>query len=177
MLREIDRGMAASGAPTRWLDLRDYDLPHWDGREGSYGAPDLDRLRAELERCTAFVVSVPAYWNAASGVVLNMIDLVGGEPFAGKLAGLLVVGMDVPSAWHGAAQMRAVLQSLGAWCPPEQVVVGNPREHTDVAGLRQELRRYGAYLGLLVTGRARPYETLAGAGEEVEDDGDAAAAR
>lgn len=177
MLREIDRGLVASGAPTRWMDLRDYELPHWDGRDGSYDSGDLDRLRAELEGCTGLVLSVPAYWNAPSGVVVNMIDLVGRAPFEGKLTGLLVVGMDTPSAWHGVSQMRAVLQGLGAWCPPEQMVVGNPREHGDVAGLRQELRRYGAYLGLLLTGRARPFPTLAGEEEEVLGDGHAAAAR
>lgn len=170
MLREVDRGLRSSGAPTRWIDLRDYELPHWDGRpDDAYDAPDLDRLRADLDAATAFVMSAPAYYNAVSGVLVNAFDLVGAAPLRGKLAGLVVVGMDAPSAWHGAAQMRALVQGLGGWCPPEQVVVGNPREHDDIAGLRQELRRYGAYLGLLLTGRVPAFPTLDGDGrlEEV----------
>lgn len=179
MLREVDAGLRSAGAPTRWVDLRDYDLPHWDGRDAdAYGAADLARLHDELDRATAVVVSAPAYWNALSGVLVNVIDLVGDAPLRGKLVGLVVVGMDEASAWHGAAQMRALVQGVGAWCPPEQVVVGNPREHADIAGLRQDLRRYGAYLGLLLTGRLPAFPTVAaGAPEEVGDGDREAAAR
>lgn len=179
MLREVDRGLRSSGAPTRWIDLRDYELPHWDGREGGYDAPDLDRLRADLDATTALVVAAPAYYNAVSGVLVNAIDLVGDAPVQGKLVGLVVVGADAPSAWHGAAQMRALVQHLGGWCPPEQVVVGNPREHGDIPGLRRQLRRYGAYLGLLLTGRVPAFPTLDGGRHEEVGGGDhhAAAAR
>lgn len=161
MLKEIQLGVRAAKVPSTFVDLREYELPFWDGREAAgYGSPELDRLRAELVQASGFVWSIPAYWNSLSGVMKNLVDLVGEEPFRGKLIGLLVVGMDEPSAWHGAAQARRMIASLGAWCPPEQMVIGNPRKVTDLDALRKELRSFGAYMGLLMSGRAQPFRTL-----------------
>lgn len=167
MLKEIQQGVATTGIPSTFLDLREYTLPFWDGRPfDEYDSADLERLFSQMNESSGFILSVPAYWNSISGCVKNVFDLIGSDPFEGKLVGLLIVGMDEPSAWHGARQMKQIVASLGGWSPPEAMVVGNPRQIEDHAELRRNLRRFGAYIGFLLSGKLTAFPTLAGIANE-----------
>lgn len=150
MLREIEHGVRATGQDTAWIDLRDFELPWWDGRVGTdYGDSALDQIAGILKSCPLVVVSAPAYWDGLSGPTKNLFDLLGDYPWRGKTVAGLVVGMNESSAYAGEDQLRQVVSAVGAWWAPHSMVVGNPREHTDVPTLRRELRRFGAYVGLL----------------------------
>lgn len=167
MLKEIQQGVASTGIPSTFLDLREYALPFWDGRSfDEYDSADLERLYVQMNESSGFILSVPAYWNSISGCVKNVFDLVGSEPFEGKLVGLLIVGMDDASAWNGARQMKQIVESLGGWSPPEAMVVGNPRHIEDHAELRRHLRRFGAYVGFLLSGKMTAFPTLSCVGNE-----------
>lgn len=163
MLREVAAGIRATGHEQVWIDLRELELPWWDGRTGAeYGCADLDRLCALLSSCRAVVVSAPCYWDALSGVVKNMLDLTGPDPWRSTLVAGLVVGMNESSACHGEDQLRQVVNALGAWWAPYAFVVGNPREHHDPSELRRELRRFGGYVGLTLN--SAPWTEPAGEG-------------
>src|SRR6266536_2685084 len=117
LLRAVVQGMAEAGAEAAWLDLRDLDLPHFDGRPPEAdGSADLERARAQVLRSQVVVLSVPAFWQGPAGVVKNFLDLVGGPaydappdqapPLAGKVVALLVVGADRGSGHSALGAMR-----------------------------------------------------------------------
>ena len=64
LLRAVVQGMTEAGARPRWLDLRDLDLPHFDGRSvEEYHNPDLTLAADAVRRSDVIVLSVPAYWG------------------------------------------------------------------------------------------------------------------
>jgi NAD(P)H-dependent FMN reductase len=129
------------------LDLRDHEIPFFDGRGGSaYGSDGLDAVSAAIEAAGGIVLSVPAYWNGISGVFKNLVDCLcgasydGGGPtvLAGKPVGVLVVGADAESARLAAGQASAILRSTGAVLVAPPVVTGNPRQAADDASPAQD---------------------------------------
>jgi NAD(P)H-dependent FMN reductase len=160
LLRAVAAGADAAGSPYDWFDLRELDLPFFDGRPASeYGSTDLDRVTAALAASDVLVLSVPAYWGAPAGVVKNLLDLIGGPaydappeqapPLAGKVAALLVVGADDISAAGALGSLRLTLGSMGAWTAPRAVVVPNPRKLRDVGKLMATLKDFGGYAASL----------------------------
>lgn len=157
LLRYASEGARAAGARVDWLDLRELDLPFWDGRSPEeYGSPDLEELVRRVRAADIIILSVPAYWNGVSGVVKNMLDLLGNGPLQNTWVGTLVVGMDDGSAWNAAAQLRSILAALGAWVPPLQFVVGDPRQVGEPAALIRAARKFGAYMVMVGSGYAGP---------------------
>jgi NAD(P)H-dependent FMN reductase len=153
LLRYARRGVRATGVPHTWLDLRDLDLPFWDGRRApDLGCQDLDRLVDAVAGCRVLLLAAPAYWGALSGVVKNALDLLGGEPFAGVTVVPLVVGQDDASAWLGVGQLRTVMARLGATVTTTELVVGDPRALTDPTAVIRDAQRLGAYAGVLAGG-------------------------
>ncbi len=157
MLHAVARGIADAGGEFELLDVRKLELPFFDGRVAAdYDYPDAAAIAAAVERSERIVLSVPAYWGGPSGVVKNLLDLLGGAaydvgpdripPLVGKVIALLVVGADVVSAGAAAASMRLALAELGAWTAPRSIVIGNPREFQDVRRLITELSQFGAYV-------------------------------
>lgn len=160
MLRVVAQGMMQTGAEYDWLDLRDLDLPFFDGRHGSaYGCPDLDRALAAVEAAAVIVFSVPAYWGGPAGVLKNFLDLIGGAaydlpagvslPLAGKMTALLVVGADHGSGHTALAAMRTTLAAMGAWTAPRAEVIGDPRQLKSVQALLATLTDFGGYIASL----------------------------
>lgn len=160
LLRAVAAGVEAAGGAHDWFDLRELDLPFFDGRPASdYGSADLDRVSAAVAASDVLVLSVPAYWGAPAGVVKNLLDLIGGPaydappdeppPLAGKVAALLVVGADDISAAGALGSLRLTLASMGAWTAPRAVVVPNPRQLRDVGKLMATLKDFGAYAAAL----------------------------
>jgi NAD(P)H-dependent FMN reductase len=160
LLRAVAAGVEAAGGAYDWFDLRELDLPFFDGRPASdYGSADLDRVTAAVAASDVLVLSVPAYWGAPAGVVKNLLDLIGGPaydappeetpPLEGKVAALLVVGADGISAAGALGSLRLTLSSMGAWTAPRAVVVPNPRQLRDVGKLMAALKGFGAYAAAL----------------------------
>ncbi|MDV6011963.1 NAD(P)H-dependent oxidoreductase [Haloechinothrix sp. LS1_15] len=165
MLREVERGVRVTGHESAWLDLRELTLPWWDGRTGrEYGNADLNHVCERIAASSAVVISAPSYWDALSGVVKNVFDLTGPDPWRGRVVAGLVVGMNDSSAYHGEDQLRQVVSAVGAWWAPYAFTIGNPRSHADRAQLRKDLRRFGTYVGLM----ADPERRQAGDGTDEE---------
>lgn len=154
LLRYAQRGVRASGADHTWVDLRELDTPLWNGVPAAeLGRPDLDQLVAEVRGSRVLLLAAPAYWGGVSGVVKNVIDLLGRDPFEGLVVVPMVVGQDDASAWLGAAQLRTVMATLGTVVAPVEMVVGDPPSWGDPAALIQEAKRLGVYAGMLASGR------------------------
>lgn len=160
MLRAVGEGIAAAGRSYEWLDLRELDLPFFDGRAvEEYGSPDLDRLADAIAESTIVTLSVPAYWGGTAGVVKNALDCLGGAaydaapdrtlPLEGKIVAFFVVGADDVSAYGAAADIRVTLSELGGWVAPRTVVVGNPRDLPNPRTLLADLKAFGEYVANL----------------------------
>src|SRR5438046_7541531 len=82
------------------LDLREAQLPFFDGREPSeYDHAGLVAARAAVEAAGGYVFSVPAYWGGIGSAFKNFVETVCGpgyegqrSPFAGKPVAVLIVG-------------------------------------------------------------------------------------
>jgi NAD(P)H-dependent FMN reductase len=162
LLRAVVAGMTEAGVRPEWLDLRDLDLPHFDGRGvEEYGSPDLTLAAETVRRAEVIVLSVPAYWAGPAGVVKNFLDLLGGPaydappdgdlPLTGKVVALLVVGSDEVAGPSALGSMRQTLAALGAWVAPRAHVVGDTREIRSVSSLLALLKEFGAYAAGLST--------------------------
>jgi NAD(P)H-dependent FMN reductase len=162
MLKAVRGGLIEAGAETEWIDLRDLDLPLFDGRNvNQYASSDLDRAWQAVQAAQVLVISVPAYWGGPSGAIKNLFDLFGGAaydlpadavaPLQGKIVALLVVGADDLAAHCGLAAMQTTLMSMGAWVAPRAMVIGNPRNVRDLNPLLRRLKEFGRYAASLNT--------------------------
>lgn len=160
LLRSVAEGTRQAGAEPEWLDLRELDLPFFDGRAATeHDNPDLSRVTKAIAAADVLVLSVPAYWGAPAGTVKNLLDLIGGPaydaepgqspPLSGKVVALLIVGADDLSAGSALSVMRMVLGSLGAWTAPDAMVIGNPRKIKDTAALIDDLKSFGRYVATI----------------------------
>ncbi|MEU1476225.1 NAD(P)H-dependent oxidoreductase [Streptomyces sp. NPDC001668] len=161
LLKPVLAGIVQAGVVPSVFDLREMELPLFDGRTGGeYGCPDLDRLTAALDSAPVVLFSVPAYWQAPSGPLVNLLDVLGGAaydrppglpaPFLGKTALQLVVGADPASAYVGAGISRDMLAALGFTVDAREVVVADPRAVQDVRALTTSLRELGGHAAALV---------------------------
>ncbi|WP_073966871.1 NAD(P)H-dependent oxidoreductase [Streptomyces sp. CB02460] len=166
LLLAVQAGLSDEHTPFAQLDLRDLDIPQFDGRTcAEYGNADLDKVRAALDASDVIVVSAPAYWNAVSGPLLNLFNVLGGAnydltpdrelPLQGKVVILLVVGADHSSAHLAAAQLRSTLSAMGAWVAPRETVIGNPRQVPDFTAVVRDIRELGRYVATVGLGGER----------------------
>lgn len=119
------------------LDLRDVELPLFDGRRvEEWTHADVEFLAEAVEAAPSLIFSVPGYWAGPSGVFKNLLDLLGGAHYddtvpktllSGKPFGLIVVGADRASAIEADRQARLYLEALGAREVADPVVLANPR--------------------------------------------------
>lgn len=166
LLRAVVAGLDDVGAEYTMLDLRDLDVPQFDGRNSDgYGCADLDKVRKIVDDSDVLVVSVPAYWSMASGPLVNLFNVLGGAnydhvdtgpgPLDGRVAVLLTVGADESSGYLAAMQMRGMLSALGAWVAPREVTIGNPRRIGRLGDVVTSLRELGRYAATVTPPRER----------------------
>lgn len=120
------------------LDLRDFEIPHFDGRTvDAIDSRDLSLVRDAVARAGALVLAAPVYWSGVSGVFKNLIDVLCGPAydlprptrsvFTGKPVGLIVVCACPEDAEVGARHSKEIMLSTGARVVDEPIVVANPR--------------------------------------------------
>lgn len=126
--RETLDAAAATGADTRLVDLRTFDLPPFDADARAAG--DADRLRRIVADADALLLGTPNYHGSYAGVLKNALDYLGRDEFGGKTVGLLEVAggsFPTPALIH----LRQVCRTLNAWTLPHQV--GIPSSSSTVA--------------------------------------------
>ena len=117
------QGAAESGAKTRLIDLRDYDLIFRDGKDESHYPPGVFRLRADVKQADGLILGTPEYHGGLSGVLKNVLDLMGFDEFEGKMIGLVGVSGGRMGAYDALNTLRNVGRALHAWVIPEQASV------------------------------------------------------
>jgi NAD(P)H-dependent FMN reductase len=110
------------GAKVTVIQLRDYDLPLYDGDlEKQHGLPEHAReLRALMDDHHAVVIACPEYNGSLTGALKNTIDWLSRDENAKPSLGVFKRRFALMSASPGpgggtraVAHLKAVLQSLG----------------------------------------------------------------
>lgn len=126
------RGAAMTGAVTRMIDLRDYNLPLLN--------PDMDepadvvRLRADMQSARGIIIGTPEYHGSFSGVLKNALDWMGFDEFEGRIVGLLAVSAGRMGGINALNSLQVIGRSLHAWVIPEQVAIPRAKEIFDADG-------------------------------------------
>jgi len=116
-------GAAETGAETRLIDLRDYNLVFRDGKDDTGYPDDVFRLRTEVKQAEGVILGTPEYHGSFSGVLKNALDLMGFDEFEGKMIGLVGVSGGRMGAFDALNSLRNIGRVLHAWVIPEQASV------------------------------------------------------
>lgn len=76
LAKEAGRILAAEGADSHLLDLRDHPLPLCDGG-AAYGHPNVARVRDLLAQADAVIIATPIYNYDGNAALKNLIELTG----------------------------------------------------------------------------------------------------
>ncbi len=110
------------------LDLKDFPLPIYDGdHENEHGLPqEAWTLKARLAAAHGIVIASPEYNGSIPGGLKNAIDWTSrgeGNPWAGKVVGLMGATDGPWGTWRGQPHLRQSLTVLGAVVIPATINV------------------------------------------------------
>jgi NAD(P)H-dependent FMN reductase len=119
--RELD-------AETTLIDLRDFELVFPFQVPKDKIPADVGRLRKLIKEAEGIIIGTPEYHGSFSGVIKNVLDLMGFEEFEGKMIGLVGVGGGSLGAINALNGLRSIGRQLHAWVIPNQASVPRVRE-------------------------------------------------
>ena len=145
LLRATLHHAEARGASTTFLDLRDLEIPLYDGDlEASQGLPaGARRLREALLDSDGVLICSPEYNGSFSAVLKNAIDWASRpDPddaeapaaWQGRVAAILSATPGGLGGIRGLIQLRTVLSGIGVHVIPRQLGVGSAHEVVTEAG-------------------------------------------
>lgn len=147
------RGAEATGAQVTYLDLRDLELPLYDGDlEDASGIPaGGKRFKQMLDAHDALLISSPEYNSSISGALKNAIDWAsrpqpGEKPlqqFVGKVATIMSASPGALGGLRGLVTLRSILGNIQVIVLPNQVSISNADQAFDESGnLKDERKRH-----------------------------------
>jgi chromate reductase len=151
LIKAAMRGAEAAGAQVTYLDLRDLNLPLYDGDlEAAEGLPPGARKFKDLLLANdGIMISSPEYNSSISGVLKNAIDWasrpVPGEKwlegFTGKAAVLMSASPGALGGLRGLVTVRSLLSNIGVTVLPEQVTVSTAHEAFNPDGTMKDTQK------------------------------------
>jgi NAD(P)H-dependent FMN reductase len=152
------KGAEAAGAQVTYLDLRDLQLPIYDGDlEAEITLPEgARRLKDLMDSHDGFLISCPEYNSSISAALKNAIDWAsrpqpGEEPlqqFTGKVATLMSASPGALGGLRGLVTVRSVLSNIKVIVLPNQIAVSHSHEAFNDDGTMKEPRRQHQIEGL-----------------------------
>jgi chromate reductase, NAD(P)H dehydrogenase (quinone) len=126
------------GADVEEIDLRELNLPMYDGDIEAKGLPEpVERLKAAIAAADVLLVATPEYNYSTSGVLKNALDWAsrGGNAFDGKYAALFGVSTGLVGTLRAQFQLRQMFLSLNVFVLPQpQVLIRSAAEAFDESG-------------------------------------------
>jgi NAD(P)H-dependent FMN reductase len=108
------------GATTELIDLREFDLPVYDGDAGEAG--DANELARRVRGADSVLLGTPVYHGSYSAPLKNALDYCGFDEFEHTTVGLLAVaGGSFPTS--ALEHLRSVCRALNAWVLPHQAAL------------------------------------------------------
>jgi chromate reductase, NAD(P)H dehydrogenase (quinone) len=138
-----------AGASVTHLDLRDLDLPIYDGDlEEKLGLPEgAKKLKQLMKSHDGFLISAPEYNSSVSAALKNAIDWASRpaeddyplQAFAGKVAGLMSASPGALGGLRGLFQVRFILSNIQVLVIPDQHAIAKANEaFNDDGSLKDE---------------------------------------
>lgn len=153
-------GARTAGAEVTLVDLRDWEMPLYDGDlEDAHGLPEVVlRFKALMGEHDGFLVACPEYNSSITPLLKNTIDWCsraaeGEAPlacYAGKVVGLVAASPGALGGLRGLVTVRSILGNLRMHVIPEQAAVPRAHEVFDAQGhvaderMRSSLEGVGA---------------------------------
>lgn len=145
LIKLAAKGAEAAGAEVTIIDLRDFQMPFYDGDlESAEGLPEKGRdFKKLLTDSDGILIASPEYNSGYSAVLKNAIDWasrasVEGEPsliaFTGKYAALLSASPGALGGIRGLYQLRELLQNINVTVMPKMQALGKVHEAFDENG-------------------------------------------
>lgn len=139
LVRIAADGAKEAGADVTFVDLRDFDLPIYDGDdEEANGLPEgAKRLKKMMIASDAFLISSPEYNSSISGALKNAIDWASrpegkDEPplvaYKGKVAGIMAASPGALGGLRGLVHLRAILGNIQVLVVPEQKAISQAHQ-------------------------------------------------
>ena len=140
LVRIAAAGASESGADVTVIDMRDFQMPLYDGDlEQNEGMPqNVKRLKELMSSQHGFLISAPEYNSSITGVLKNTIDWTSRRSenqtldcYTGKVAGIMSASPGGLGGLRGLVHVRAILENMGVMVLPEQVAVSEAHESFD----------------------------------------------
>ena len=154
LVRAAARFAEQAGAEVTLLDLRDLNIPIYDGDvEASTGIPEgAMQLKQMMANHDALLISSPEYNSSITGALKNAIDWAsrqapGEAPlqsFSGKVGAMLSASAGALGGLRSLLATRAILEHLGVLIIPEQFAVARANEAFDEAGNLEDPKQAAA---------------------------------
>ena len=137
------RAAQAAGAQATLLDLREYELPLYDGDLEQRGLPPkLAELKALFKAHHGLLLACPEYNGSITPLLKNTLDWVsrpapGEKPlecYEGKVAGLVAASPGALGGLRGLVHVRAILGGIRVLVVPEQAAIGGANKAFDEQG-------------------------------------------
>ena len=143
-----------NGASVDLGDLRDFDMPLYDGDlEAASGIPEgAQRLAARITAADGLLIASPEYNFSLPGVLKNAIDWLSRTrpmPLRGKRALLLSASPSLVGGNRGLWALRVPLEVLGVHVYPDMYSLAQAHEKLDANGINDPA--LAKFLGTLVT--------------------------
>ncbi len=140
-----------AGAEATFIDLKDFDLPIYDGDyEQANGLPeDAKKLKKILKEHQGLLIASPEYNSAISGALKNAIDWTSRpesgekslECFTGKVAGLLAASPGQLGGLRGLVSVRIILGNIGVIVLPDQIAISQANEAFESDGSLKDSKK------------------------------------
>lgn len=131
LARIAAEGAREAGAEVTYLDLRELDLPIYDGdlerRNGL--PPGARKLKDLMIASDGFLIASPEYNSAITAALKNAIDWASRpvpdekplEAFMGKVAGIMAASTGALGGLRGLPMLRVILSNIGVLVLPDQI--------------------------------------------------------
>lgn len=138
LIAEATKVATQMGAQVKFIELKDYSIPFYDGDlESESGMPEnAKRLRNLFIESDAIIIASPEYNSSISGVLKNAIDWMSrGEDgkfskdaFKGKVFAIMSASPSSFGGSRGLDHLRTIIQSAGGQVIAEQTTIPNAYE-------------------------------------------------
>ncbi|MCE7734632.1 MAG: NAD(P)H-dependent oxidoreductase [Candidatus Heimdallarchaeota archaeon] len=108
---------------TEFIDLKKYSIPFCDASDKSYNSPDVIKISELLKSAQGLIIGSPEYHGSYSGVLKNLLDLLGFKEFEGKIIGLVGIAGGALGATGTLNGLRNIFRQLHGWVLPSQVSI------------------------------------------------------
>lgn len=117
---------AAAGATVTEIDLKELDLPIYDGDIEAQGMPESAmKLKRAIEAADMLLIASPEYNYSVSGALKNAIDWASrsGNSFDGKIAAIFGASGGVFGTLRGQYHLRQIFEQLNVLLLPTPIAI------------------------------------------------------